>query len=389
MKLRIVLIAVMCLVFVETPASGYSADDSAVNILKRVSGKLESLKAIKYNYQRELNYSSEGYNSKISFDGYLDFASIDKTPGLRYQFNNQDMFAVFNGSESFDLNKQRKTITVKSQPAANDFKHLSFLYNSFITLKNALPQIIADDSIPKSAALSPTGRDFYTVDFILDGKTLDALGNYELVTSRKKFIYRLTVRRKDYLPVEILLENKVNKDYTKTTFSNLKTDPVPLADGSWFYSSYLNEYEFEKKPETALIKSGDEAPAWTLPQIEKDAPLLSLSQLKNKVTMLEFWISNCGYCIAAVPALNKLQEKYKDADFKLIAINADDSKKTIVNFKKRHRPEYDILYEGRATAESYGVPGFPTVVLIDRSGKIIYSGAFDESKIREVIDKNF
>jgi thiol-disulfide isomerase/thioredoxin len=106
------------------------------------------------------------------------------------------------------------------------------------------------------------------------------------------------------------------------------------------------------------------APDFTLPGLQDS---VSLSSLRGKVVLLEFWIRNCGYCIEAVPALNGYPNVY--------AINIHDTPADIALFAKNHKAGYKMLYNGEKVAELYGVDGYPTVVIVDRAGKVVYFGA--------------
>jgi thiol-disulfide isomerase/thioredoxin/outer membrane lipoprotein-sorting protein len=378
------LVFLFLLLSLFTNASAQSQNASAEEVMQKVSDKLESLKTLRYTYRRELNYSSEGYFNEFKANGFLDFTTPDKIIGLKYHFENDKYLFVFNGSEMFDLNKTDKTIRVQSNPDADHFSSSIPLYDSIVTLKKALPKIIADKTILKTVSEQ---SDFYLVEFVLDKKTLEPLGNYFPITQERKIIYRVTVNKSDYLPREVFRGNNLNRDFTKTNFTDLAANAAAPAENTWYFSTYLNEYKYRKPLADLLIKPDAIAPDWKLPAFQTNSPI-SLSQFKNKVVMLEFWISFCGYCIAAVPKLNVIEEKFKNRDFKLIGINAHDSEAIIETFKKNHQPKFQLLHDGKKTAELYGVTGFPTIVLIDKSGKVIYSGKFDTERIEEIIAKN-
>jgi len=367
----------------------YKKKESAEEVLKKVSNNLSNLKSLNYKYRMELNYSSEGYRSELTADSYLNFTSVDKIIGLKYQFNSEELLAVFNGSEKFDCNKKSKLIKIDNKPASDSFKSVSFLFNSPVTLRNSLPAIISDTSIPKTLAeTSVNNRNFYVIEFVLEKKTLDRLGGYTPISLDRKIIYRLTVDKANYLPVEILQSNNANQDYMKTGFSNIEVNSGSPDELSWYYSTYLKEYKVKGNDgeKNLLIAAGQPAPDWRLPIFDTNDSV-SLSQYKDKIIMLEFWISQCGYCIAAVPKLNALSNKYKNKDFKLLAVNVHDSKEIIKLFQKNNQPAYEILSSAEDVAKKYGVEGFPTIVLIDKKGNVIYSGSFDKERLEELLNK--
>ncbi|MGI8470544.1 MAG: TlpA family protein disulfide reductase [Pyrinomonadaceae bacterium] len=387
-KTFVLIISLLCWLASPTVGSGQSKQYSAEDVLKKVSEKLLGLKTIRYGYRRELNYASEKYYAETKADAFLDFTSIDKVIGARYQFSNQDTFDVFNGSEMFSLNKKNKTIEVNDKPIITDFSNRTFLYNSLLTLRNVLPKIISDGAIPKS--LSETvinGTDFYVVEFTLDKYLFDPLGNFPAKKLSRKINYRITISKTNFMPVEVVQKNG-ETDFIKTNFNDIEINPKsPPVDLSWNFSTYLNDYKYAKPPEDNLIKVGEVAPEFGLPSFENDA-LTALSQYKGKVVLLDFWIFHCGYCIASVPKLNLLQEKYKNKNFKLITVNVYDSRELIQLYTKTQKTKFQILYKGEDAAQKYGMFGFPTAVLIDKDGKVIYSGSFDSQKLDDLIDKS-
>ena len=315
-KTFILITFLLCWLASPTVSTGQSKQYSAEDVLKRASEKLLSLKTLKYRYRRELNYASEKYHAETKADAFLDFTSIDKIIGARYQFSNQDTFDVFNGSEMFSLDKKNKTIEVNGKPIITNFSNRTFLYNSLLTLRNVLPKIISDDTIPKS--LSKTiinGTDFYVVEFTLDKGLFDPLGNFPAKKLTRKINYRITISKTNFMPVEVVQKNG-ETDFIKTNFNDIEINPnSPPVDLSWNFSTYLNDYKYAEPPEHNLVKVGEVAPEFGLPSFEKDA-LTTLSQYKGKVILLDFWIFHCGYCIASVPKLNLLQEKYKNKNFR-------------------------------------------------------------------------
>ncbi|HEY2846778.1 MAG TPA: TlpA disulfide reductase family protein, partial [Pyrinomonadaceae bacterium] len=119
----------------------------------------------------------------------------------------------------------------------------------------------------------------------------------------------------------------------------------------------------------------------------KNEPI-SLSALRGKVVLLDFWIFHCGPCQDGVPKMNTINEKYKKRDFQLLSVNVGDTPKLIDLFIKTTGAEFTILQNGDEAAKRYGVIGFPTAVLIGKDGKVIYSGGFDYAKVDALIEQN-
>ena len=98
------------------------------------------------------------------------------------------------------------------------------------------------------------------------------------------------------------------------------------------------------------------------------------SFLKNQYTLIDFWFSNCGPCIAQFPTLKYLYDKYKGSGFEIVGISTDNEKyKTDwQNAIKKYQllwPQYWDINGVEATKMS--INAFPTNFLLDKQGIII------------------
>ena len=133
---------------------------------------------------------------------------------------------------------------------------------------------------------------------------------------------------------------------------------------------------------------------------------VKLEDLKGKVVLLEFWGYWCGPCIASMPVLFELHEKFADKGLAIIGIHMDgdgevdtvaklDAK--IEGFKKTTWKGKDIPFPnaltsghrgdeggGRGgTAAKYGIRSYPSTILIDREGNVV--GKFNARDSKEAI----
>lgn len=380
-------------IFINIVLPGYSQktvpnQQKAITVLQKVSEELNSLTSFRYDLKREANYASENYLNISEWSCYFNFDQTIATVGFKYQIDNTTSNDFFNGTEKFELNKANKTIQIDESPQKNNFKSLSYLYNSIVTLRNVLPLIIADQNSNKTVTDTIINNHPYEVVTINIGKRrIQNLGEgFDKMQAKSNFIYKITIDKIDNMPVEVLQKNDLNDDFIKTNFTDINITPNQPAENSWYYSTYLNEYKQAKQKEIAqIIPVGSIALDWTLPVYNKNENV-SLSGLKGKVILLDFWFKNCGPCIESVPHLNAINEKFKNKNFEILGINTWDSKKDIGWFCNKHQVAYKVLMNGKNLAENYGVNLFPTVILIDKEGKVLYSGGFDQSKIEILIE---
>ncbi len=116
---------------------------------------------------------------------------------------------------------------------------------------------------------------------------------------------------------------------------------------------------------------------------------LSLSDLKGRVVVLDFWASWCPPCRAAIPALEKIHRDYQSHGVAVIGINVSDNADPH-EFMASMNATYTVLVDNGTAARAYRVRGIPTLVVIDKSGKIRYResgfGGATEGELRQAID---
>jgi thiol-disulfide isomerase/thioredoxin len=98
---------------------------------------------------------------------------------------------------------------------------------------------------------------------------------------------------------------------------------------------------------------------------------ISLSSYRGKVVMLNFWGPWCQPCRTEVPALESLQNKYKD---KLVIIGAAvfSSNAAVQLFYQDFSMNYPVIFGSYDLMDKYGrISAFPTTILIDKKGVIV------------------
>ncbi|NLR78302.1 TlpA family protein disulfide reductase [Chitinophaga eiseniae] len=350
-----------------------------VAVLIQLADKLSNVQRVSYHYERILSYSSEKYYAAMSGKVWLDFASGDTVLGCRYQVDNDALTDIYNGAEKFTLDKTRKTMRVKSHPVFTDFAAASFFYNSILTLKRAMPNLLQDKNIDKNVKDTVfQHKEYYLVTCWMHKQVIDYLGALKPITQERKTGYKILISKKTGWARRITEINNVNDDYTQTDFTDIEDKPTQPDQNSWYYSTYAPVYKLAADRPLIPLALNTMAPAWQLPVWgTKDS--LSLSQLKGHPVMLEFWIRNCGYCLAAVPEINTFSKTYKD--LQIVGVNVNDRPADITAFCEVTHPAYPIVHQGQEVAAQYGIDLFPTVVLLDAQGKVIYTGAFNEQRI--------
>jgi thiol-disulfide isomerase/thioredoxin len=98
---------------------------------------------------------------------------------------------------------------------------------------------------------------------------------------------------------------------------------------------------------------------------------VSSDELRGSILVLDFWATWCTPCLAEVPMLNKLQEKYAGKGLKVIGVTmvSGDAKevKPVVN---RAKMKYTVLMGDDDQTYDFNIFGYPTTFLVTRDMKI-------------------
>ncbi len=123
------------------------------------------------------------------------------------------------------------------------------------------------------------------------------------------------------------------------------------------------------KPEEG-VKIGNIAPDFTL--VDADGKKYSLSSLRGKVVLVNFWATWCPPCIAEMPSMEKLSARFAGEDFILLAINAEEDGRDIVKeFLAENPHTFPVLLDSELKVQQrYGVYRFPETFIVRRDGVI-------------------
>lgn len=122
---------------------------------------------------------------------------------------------------------------------------------------------------------------------------------------------------------------------------------------------------------------------------------IHLGKLKGKYVLLDFWGTWCGPCIEAIPDLKKLRQQYPATDLYMLSVAYDEKnlipklKSMIADLGMKWSHVFDNSNDESGISSLYRVNSFPTTILIDPAGKIIFRGAGldDFPKLTEVLKK--
>jgi thiol-disulfide isomerase/thioredoxin len=101
---------------------------------------------------------------------------------------------------------------------------------------------------------------------------------------------------------------------------------------------------------------------------------VSLSEFRGKVVFLNFWATWCPPCIIEMPPMEKLNRRYKDKNFAMVAINLQETDAQVKSFFDRYKLSFTALLDSSGeVATWFEVDVLPTTFVLDKEGRIIGS----------------
>lgn len=184
------------------------------------------------------------------------------------------------------------------------------------------------------------------------------------------------IDKRDYLPVKysefyVIQERRD----TMTQYEECRllsfvptVDPSRLTLESVPANVTLVDYVPREAPEP--LAAGTPAPEWSLPSLAGDT--VRLADLRGKVVLIDFFYKGCAPCVAAMPALQSLHEKYKDRGLVMVGIDPydDPAKDGMADFLAKRDISYTVLFANLELPASYHVSLYPTLFFVDREGRI-------------------
>jgi thiol-disulfide isomerase/thioredoxin len=135
--------------------------------------------------------------------------------------------------------------------------------------------------------------------------------------------------------------------------------------------------------ETSAAAARGPAPAWGNSSWLNTDHSLTLSGLKGRVVLLNFWVFTCYNCTNTVPSLIDFDRKYRGRGLTVIGIHTPEfppyagehDRGNVERALRRYGIEYPIAQDNDSkTWDLYGIRYWPSFVLIDRRGVIRYQG---------------
>ncbi|MGT2757736.1 TlpA family protein disulfide reductase [Streptococcus ovuberis] len=143
------------------------------------------------------------------------------------------------------------------------------------------------------------------------------------------------------------------------------------------------------------VVEGEKAPELKL--MDKDGKEVSLKDYAGKKVYINFWASWCKPCLAEMPHLEKVYQKYKDnKDYAFLSVTSpkdakfnnanalDEDQETIMAVAQKTGITYPVLFDQKDNATfSFGLRAFPSHLFINSDGTVnkVFAGELNEATL--------
>ena len=156
---------------------------------------------------------------------------------------------------------------------------------------------------------------------------------------------------------------------------------VRLAFASLFFAGLTTSNPFVASQTLAAqdlgIAIGQQAPGGPLMTLDGKAADLAQYINKSGPTVIEFWATWCGNCKQLEPSMRAAIEKHgTSVKFVTVAVSVNQSIERVNAWQKINRMPGELLYDRKGDVSgAYDVPATSYVVVVDKSGKVVYTGS--------------
>ncbi len=133
-----------------------------------------------------------------------------------------------------------------------------------------------------------------------------------------------------------------------------------------------SEVTQEFTPTAPQVNIGEPAPDFTMNDIQGKP--FTLSSLKGKVVMIDFWATWCPPCVRSIPEAKSIWNQFKKQDFVLLGVSLDKDLDTWKDYVSKQQMSWIQVADGKfwdnSAAVLYGIGSIPSVWILDKEGNV-------------------
>jgi len=138
------------------------------------------------------------------------------------------------------------------------------------------------------------------------------------------------------------------------------------------------------------LPAGEPAPGFRLPEVSGAGASISLEDMEGRTVLLLFWATWCDACIAEIPTVRSVAERYSGRGFSVLGMNLDGGdREAVASFVARGSIPWKNVLTDEKTAAAYRVRILPALYLVDAEGRVCrrFSGRVGEGRLSRAVEQ--
>jgi thiol-disulfide isomerase/thioredoxin len=131
----------------------------------------------------------------------------------------------------------------------------------------------------------------------------------------------------------------------------------------------------------------DDKAGFELPSLE--GRRLGPAHFPDRVVVVDFWATWCAPCHVQAEILERLHRDYDGSAISFLAVNVGEREETVRSFVASRPFPYPVLLdENESVSTRLGVAALPSLMIVDRQGKVAYfnAGIVREKRLRQLLE---
>jgi len=352
----------------------------------------------KVNTYKNISYSAITNNTSPfgdTADTVETFLSTHSVQGPQFEFKTSHTRDIFDGKKLLTLDYDSKFFSVN-----DNYKWAAYHYSSIplfmlanivnkALIKSQKMILLPDTMIKKIAC--------FHIRITSSDSTVNSKRSYDITDLYLNKITSFPVyaenNQSGYISKGGVTSDDVFKQVDRSFYLNYKFDQKKKIDleSVKIPADFITMEDYNNKSSNQplpLLSAGSKAPEWKLQDTKGNYH--SSDNVRNKIILIDFFGNYCAPCIMSLPAINRLHERYKDADVEILSVDLDNSTESL-KFVDKYKIKYPVCINGKAIADDFHVRGIPTFYIIDKQGNVVsaYDGYSEtlEKMLTTQVDK--
>lgn len=386
MKIKIVLILVISVLFTNCQKEKKTPENKLNELISKLNGK----SSISYDLDYRIKYFDYPDTTNIYaktiiikeksdslFGGYIWYSRKDSISDYIKYYDLNSFYIVNNNNKEVIRYNPKKSIPYGF---TNNFD--GKLLKTYFLQDSSLKKLI-QDSIYNSKVSEENS--FIKLSLVYPNDD-------EVINKEKEILFDESTNTIKQIIFKAELDNL--QEYNEWNLSNINFDTFTAYDLEEKFKIITEGYEFKEyqplsKEENLSLPNGQSTENFKGEYLTHNKTEFELANFSDNIIILDFWYRTCPPCIKSIPQLNRIYSKYESKGVKLFGLNDIDtdsiSKSLLIPFSQKEDIRYPIVLIDKFVSEKYKVKGYPTLYVIDKKGKVVYSKlGYSENLEREI-----